>query len=125
MVCDKSEVQAERPNGYAWYGLGVLVLVYMLNFIDRQILSILANDIKADLNLGDDELGFLYGTAFTIMFTVLPRLGVVGNSPIMNVEPVFALVLAWAILGQAIAPMQVLGGLIVVAAATWLGLRRR
>ena len=70
-------------------------------------------------------LTFLYGTAFTIMFTVLPRLGVVGNSAIMNVEPVFALVLAWAILGQAIAPVQVVGALIVVGAVMWLGLRRR
>ena len=70
-------------------------------------------------------LTFLYGTAFTIMFTVLPRLGVVGNSAIMNVEPIFALGLAWAILGQAIAAVQVLGGLIVVATVIWLGLRRR
>jgi drug/metabolite transporter (DMT)-like permease len=66
----------------------------------------------------------LYGTAITIMFTVLPRLGVVGNSAIMNVEPIFALVLAWAVLGQAIAPVQVLGGLIVVGAVIWLGLRK-
>jgi drug/metabolite transporter (DMT)-like permease len=70
-------------------------------------------------------LTLLYGTAFTIMFTVLPRLGVVGNSAIMNIEPIFALVLAWAILGQAIAPVQVLGGLIVVATVMWLGMRRR
>jgi drug/metabolite transporter (DMT)-like permease len=67
----------------------------------------------------------LYGTAFTIMFTVLPRLGVVGNSAIMNVEPVFALVLAWLVLGQAIAPVQVLGALIVVAGVMYLGTRRR
>ena len=70
-------------------------------------------------------LTFLYGTAFTIMFTVLPRLGVVGNSAIMNVEPVFALVLAWLILGQTIAPVQVLGALIVVAAVMVLGMRKR
>ena len=70
-------------------------------------------------------LTVLYGTAFTVMFTVLPRLGVVANSAIMNVEPIFALVLAWAILGQAIAPMQVVGGLLVVATVVWLGLRRR
>jgi drug/metabolite transporter (DMT)-like permease len=69
-------------------------------------------------------LTVLYGTAFTIMFTVLPRLGVVANSAIMNVEPIFALVLAWALLGQAIAPMQVAGGLLVVATVVWLGLRR-
>ena len=69
-------------------------------------------------------LTFLYGTAFTIMFTVLPKLGVVGNSAIMNVEPVFALVLAWLILGQAIAPVQVAGALIVVGAVMALGMRR-
>ena len=68
---------------------------------------------------------FLYGTAFTIMFTVLPKLGVVGNSAIMNVEPVFALVLAWALLGQSIAPMQLVGALVVVATVMWLGLRKR
>jgi drug/metabolite transporter (DMT)-like permease len=70
-------------------------------------------------------LTFLYGTAFTIMFTVLPKLGVVGNSAIMNVEPVFALVLAWLVLGQAIAPVQVVGALIVVGAVMVLGMRRR
>jgi drug/metabolite transporter (DMT)-like permease len=69
-------------------------------------------------------LTLLYGTGITILFTVLPRLGVVGNSAIMNVEPVFALVLAWAILGQAIAPSQVAGALLVVATVVWLGLGR-
>ena len=75
--------------------------------------------------LGLAALTFLYGTAFTIMFTVLPKLGVVGNSAIMNVEPVFALVLAWLILGQVIAPVQVAGALVVVGAVVGLGLRRR
>ena len=67
----------------------------------------------------------LYGTGFTIMFTVLPRLGVVGNSAIMNVEPVFALVLAWLVLGQVIAPVQIAGALVVVGAVVALGLRKR
>ncbi|MFZ2736922.1 MAG: DMT family transporter [Burkholderiaceae bacterium] len=69
-------------------------------------------------------LTLLYGTAFTIMFTLLPKLGVVGSSPIMNVEPVFALVLAWLLLDQAIAPMQVGGALLVVGAVMALGLRK-
>lgn len=69
-------------------------------------------------------LTLLYGTAFTIMFTLLPRLGVVGGSPIMNVEPVAALVLAWFLLGQTIAPVQVLGALVVVATVMALGLRK-
>jgi drug/metabolite transporter (DMT)-like permease len=59
------------------------------------------------------------------MFTLLPKLGVVGNSAIMNVEPVFALALAWLLLGQSIAPVQVAGALLVVGAVMALGLRKR
>jgi drug/metabolite transporter (DMT)-like permease len=58
------------------------------------------------------------------MFTVLPKLGVVGNSAIMNVEPVFALVLAWALLGQSIAALQLVGAAVVVSTVMWLGLRK-
>jgi drug/metabolite transporter (DMT)-like permease len=75
--------------------------------------------------IGLGLLTFLYGTGFTILFTVLPRLGVVGNSAIMNVEPVFALVMAWAFLGQTISWIQVLGALIVVATVMALGLRKK
>ena len=59
-----------KAGGYAWYALGVMVVVYMLNFIDRQILSILAEDIKHDLDLTDAQLGFLYGTAFAIFYAL-------------------------------------------------------
>jgi len=55
---------------YSWYALSVLVLIYVLNFVDRQILSILANDIKADLHVDDAFLGFLYGTAFAIFYAL-------------------------------------------------------
>ena len=55
---------------YSWYALSVLVLIYVLNFVDRQILSILANDIKADLGVEDDYLGFLYGTAFAVFYAL-------------------------------------------------------
>jgi len=70
-------------------------------------------------------LTLFYGTAFTIMFTLLPKLGVVGSSPIMNVEPVAALVLAWLLLDQSIAPVQVAGALLVVGTVMALGLRKR
>jgi drug/metabolite transporter (DMT)-like permease len=70
-------------------------------------------------------LTFLYGTAFTIMFTLLPKLGVVGSSPILNVEPVCALLLAWPILGQTIAPVQWAGAALVVGTVMGLGFRRR
>lgn len=50
--------------------LGVLVLVYVLNFVDRQILSILNEEIKRDLGLSDGQMGFLYGTAFAVFYAV-------------------------------------------------------
>jgi MFS family permease len=66
------EPQAALPqaSGYSWYVLGVLVVVYILNFIDRQILSILAVDIKADLGLDDADLGFLGGAAFAVFYAL-------------------------------------------------------
>lgn len=70
-------------------------------------------------------LTLLFGTGFTILFTVLPRLGVGSNTAILNVEPVFALVLAWLILGQSIAPVQVVGALLVVGTVVALGLRKK
>lgn len=60
----------DKVPAYSWYALGVLVVVYVLNFIDRQILSILANDIKVDLGVEDDYLGFLYGTAFAVFYAL-------------------------------------------------------
>ena len=55
---------------YAGYVLSVLTIVYVFNFIDRQILSILAQPIKDDLGLSDAQLGFLYGTAFAVFYAV-------------------------------------------------------
>ena len=69
----QAEIVADMPpvgGAYAKYVLGVLVLVYAMNFIDRQILAILAEDIKRDLNLSDADLGFLYGTAFAVFYAL-------------------------------------------------------
>jgi MFS family permease len=60
----------ERVRPYAWYVLTILFLVYVLNFIDRQILSILAEDIKRDLHLTDADIGFLFGTAFGVFYAL-------------------------------------------------------
>lgn len=61
---------APRIGAYAWYALFVLVIVYIVNFIDRQILSILVGDIKRDLNVTDAQIGFLYGTAFAVFYAL-------------------------------------------------------
>ncbi len=64
----------KKPNQvggkYSHYVLFVLVIVYIFNFIDRNILSILAEDIKADLLITDAQMGFLYGTVFAVFYAV-------------------------------------------------------
>jgi len=59
-----------RASAYAWYALFLFVIVYVFNFIDRQIVSILAESIKADLKLDDAQIGFLYGTAFAVFYSL-------------------------------------------------------
>ena len=51
--------------------LGVLLIAYIFNFLDRQILGILAQPIKADLNLTDTEFGAIGGLAFALLYSVL------------------------------------------------------
>ncbi len=57
-------------GAYAHYVLLVLVIVYIFNFIDRNILSILSQNIQADLGITDAEMGFLYGTVFAVFYAV-------------------------------------------------------
>ncbi len=55
--------------GYARYALGLLLGVYVFNFIDRQILSILLENIREEIELSDTQLGFLGGIAFALFYT--------------------------------------------------------
>ena len=97
------------------------------------VLALLGSFTQGGLHWPDAAAGWwglalltlLYGTAFTIMFTLLPRLGVVGSSPILNVEPVAALAMAWLLLGQSVSMIQVLGALLVVGTVMVLGLRKQ
>lgn len=63
--------EPETTPGYRAWVLTALVIVYTFNFIDRQILSILLQPIKADLALSDTAMGFLTGFAFAIFYATL------------------------------------------------------
>ena len=58
-------------SGYRRYALWVLLIIYTLNFLDRQVVNILAEPIKRDLGLADWQLGMMTGLAFAIFYTVL------------------------------------------------------
>jgi predicted MFS family arabinose efflux permease len=51
--------------------LGMLLIVYIFNFVDRQILAILAGPIQADLGLSDTQMGLLGGVAFALLYSTL------------------------------------------------------
>lgn len=55
-------------KGYRGYVLGLLTLVFVVNFIDRQVLSVLIEPIKRDLQLTDTQLGLLSGLAFALFY---------------------------------------------------------
>ena len=57
-------------GNYAHYTLGVLWIVYMFEVMDKSLISILAEDIKADLGTTDAQMGFLAGTAFGLCYAL-------------------------------------------------------
>ena len=66
-------VVGAAPPSVARHGvmLAMLVIAYTLNFIDRQVIGILAAPIKQELGLSDTELGLMGGVAFALFYSVL------------------------------------------------------
>jgi MFS family permease len=61
----------QRPGAYAWYALGLLTLVYVLNFLDRTLIYILFTPIKKEMAFSDLQLALLGSTSFVIFYTAL------------------------------------------------------
>jgi MFS family permease len=57
-----------RP-AYSWYVVVVLLLAYILAFIDREVIALLVPDIKRDLQISDTQMSFLLGGAFAVFYT--------------------------------------------------------
>jgi len=66
-------MSAQQPysKNYRRYVLFMLTVVYAFNFIDRQILVVLQESIKADMDLSDSQLGLLTGFAFAVFYVSL------------------------------------------------------
>jgi len=93
------------------------------------VLMLAAGMVVGNLALPSNPGGWLglvllmlfYGTAFTALFVLLPRLDALNNSAALNFEPIAVLFLAWPILGQSVEPRQIVGALVVVGAVIALG----
>jgi MFS family permease len=57
-------------NIYRYYVLGLLMIIYAVNFLDRQVVTIVAPYLKADMGISDAQIGLLFGTAFALFFAV-------------------------------------------------------
>ena len=74
-MCMKTD-NAAAPNGYphpavAWFTVAILFIAYVSSFIDRFIMTLLIEPIKADLSLNDTQVSLLHGFAFAIFYTVV------------------------------------------------------
>jgi len=74
MSKDQSKVEVNTPppsvsRKQANYALTILFIVFVFNFIDRQILAILLEPIKKDLQVSDTAMGFLTGITFAVFYT--------------------------------------------------------
>jgi MFS family permease len=64
-------LQPEFSRAYTRYALGLLLVVYVLNFLDRQVVAILLEAIRKDLDLSDAQLGAFSGIAFAALYSTL------------------------------------------------------
>ena len=97
------------------------------------VVTLLGGTLSNGFSLPADGTGWIalalltvfYGTAITSTFVLLPKLGAVNNAAVLNFEPIAVLGLAWVILGQAVAPLQIVGAFIVVGSIAWMGAGKR
>lgn len=66
-----TDAAAPAPGPRAWFALGALCFVYVLNFLDRQLLSILAKPIQDDLQISDGQLGLIGGLYFALFYCLI------------------------------------------------------
>jgi MFS family permease len=57
-------------TAYRYYVLALLMVIYAFNFLDRQVVTIIAPYLKADMGVSDAQIGLLFGTAFALFYAV-------------------------------------------------------
>jgi drug/metabolite transporter (DMT)-like permease len=139
-----------NPAGIAWglgaaatFALALLLTTRWLKDVDGRLRTFLTMGVTAVVvlvaGLSGDAFTFpqapagwaglalltvFYGAAITSLFIVLPLLGPANYAVVLNFEPIAVLFLAWPILGQAVAPLQIVGAFLVVGAIMLTALRR-
>src|SRR5580698_6589092 len=70
-ITAEAVAKSRIPGARAWFVLGMLCFVYVLNFLDRQLLSILAKPIQDSLHVSDGQLGLIGGLYFALFYCLI------------------------------------------------------
>lgn len=69
---EREPAKSDYPSqAYAWYVVVILTLAYVVSFIDRQIMALMVEPIRQDLDISDTQISLLLGLAFAIFYTLL------------------------------------------------------
>jgi len=71
MIADTRGSAPSRSHAYEWYVVLICMLAYIFSFVDRQILALMIEPIKRDLQLSDTQFSLLHGLAFSLFYAVM------------------------------------------------------
>lgn len=112
---------AARAGGYGWYVAVLLAAAHLISFVDRFVMSLVMEPLKADLDVSDAQLGLLQGTGFVILYTVAAiPLGRMADR-VHRRNLIVAGILAWSLATAACGLAASLGQLFVARIAVGLG----
>jgi MFS family permease len=121
---DSTETAGElppQPAGYRNYAVGLLMVIFTLNFLDRQVINILAEPIKRELHLADWQIGAMSGLAFALLYTIaglpIARIAERGNRPYI----IAVAVTVWSVLTAACGLAQTFAQLILCRFGVGIG----
>ncbi|MCP1647041.1 MFS transporter [Pseudomonas nitroreducens] len=63
--------QSVRTSRYSWYVVVLCMVAYIFSFVDRQILSLMIEPIKAHLQISDTQFSLLSGLAFSLFYAFM------------------------------------------------------
>lgn len=70
MSASKEKAKQFIGSPYAWLVLGLLTVIYISSFVDRQIIAVLATQIQEEMKMSNLQVGLLYGTAFSLIYAI-------------------------------------------------------
>lgn len=99
------DTSSEQSLAYSWYIVFLCMVAYIFSFVDRQVITLLVEPIKADLQISDTQFSLLHGLAFAIFYALMglpiARLADTKSRPLIIAAGIFIWSVATALCGMA------------------------